>query len=50
MVSTTKRTTKKSPSKPRKTAIKRPDFDKGMKVAERVIRENVDWLKEMAKR
>lgn len=50
MVSTTKRQSKKAAKKPRSTAARRPDLDRGMKVAERTIRENVDWLKEMAKR
>jgi hypothetical protein len=50
MVSTTKRTSKKTKKAQQKAPLKRPDLERGIKAAERVIRENVDWLKEMAKR
>ena len=51
MVTKTKgvRTTKKSSKRPAKAAeLPRPDFEKADALAEKLIRENVEWLKEMA--
>ena len=49
MVSTPKRA-KKIAKKPARAATKRPDFDKARKAVDKLIDENIDWLKSMAKR
>ena len=43
-------TQRKRPASKPSPKLTRPDFDKGMKITEKLIKENVLWLKEMAKR
>ena len=50
MVSTAKRTTKKATKKPQVRDTAKPDFAKARKAVDRLLEDNVDWLKAMAKR